>query len=52
MTNIKKVDLTMLYDDLSYILDILEKYLKENEDKKLRKIYFSLVNVWGENAHV
>lgn len=47
----KKVTFTMPYDDLSKVLNIMEDWLKNNEDKTdEKKVYYSLINVWGDNA--
>lgn len=47
----KKVTFTMPYDDLGKVLNIMEDWLKNNDDKTDEKrVYYSLVNVWGDNA--
>lgn len=53
----KKIDLTLTYEELSDILEILEEGLISKETKgedinKQRNIYFSLLNLWGDNASV
>lgn len=53
----KKIDLTLTYNELSDILDVLEEGLMSKETKgedisKVRRTYFSLVNLWGDNASV
>lgn len=53
----KKIDLTLTYDELSDILEILEEGLMSKETKgedisKVRRTYFSLVNLWGENVSI
>lgn len=50
----KKTTLTIPYEDLSVILDIIGDWIqnhKEEKDiKKKERIYFRLIDLWGNNA--
>ena len=53
----KKLDITLSYEELTDLLDVMEEGLISKESKgedisKVRQTYFSLVNLWGDNASV
>lgn len=52
----KKITVIMSYKDLTYTLVVFEDWLKDTRYPKdiskkiVERIYYSLVNIWGDNA--
>lgn len=54
-TTTKKLDITLTYEELTNLLDIMEDGLasKKNKSEDIReqqRMYFALVDLWGDNA--